>query len=84
MLRINKICDQDYYDIITKRNKIHLGVESGVERQDRRRKIQNTYRMQNIQPYGDKLIGAVWLGRVIVARKSVPTALIPPVSPGNT
>ena len=64
--------------------KIHLGVESGVERQDRGRKIQNTHRMQNIQPDGDKLVGAVWLGRVIVAGKSVATALIPPVSPGNT
>ena len=52
--------------------------------QDRRRKIRNTYRIQNIQPDGDKLVGAVWLGRVIVARKSVATALIPPVSPGNT
>ena len=40
--------------------------------------------MHNIKPDGDKLVGAVWLGRVIVAGKSVATALIPAVSPGNT
>ena len=78
---LSSVVENCYYK---PRKQNHLGVESGVERQDRGRRIQNTHRVQNIQPDGDKLVGAVWLGRVIVARKSVATALIPPVSPGNT